>query len=132
MSKYLESKWIVRSLGSRETAAVRVKFLDLASLVVNLADGLDGIEMIHARVDADFVQDGDTGLLGGTIELMHGGRDIASCHDIGLPLDGRADDVGMIDERDEGDDDVVVRDLAVEIRGLDVQGDGGGARESGC
>ena len=40
---------------------VRVELENLASLLVNFSNDLDSVQVVYARVNANLVQDGDTG-----------------------------------------------------------------------
>ena len=79
----------------------------LSTLLMDLVNGLDGVEMINTGVKTDLIQDNNTSSLDLSVELPHGWRDVASGDDIGLALDRRLDDLSMVCVRNERDDEIV-------------------------
>lgn len=92
----------------------------LPALFMHFPNYLHSIQVVDPRVDANLVQNRDASLLSGRVELYHSRRDITRRDDLGLALDCRADNFGMIYERYERDDDVVICDGAVKLRPGDV------------
>jgi hypothetical protein len=66
---------------------------------MDLVDLLDGIEVVHARIDADFVQHSDSSILSILVTLANGIRNIASRHHIGATLDSTLDDCSVVNVR---------------------------------
>lgn len=58
---YLEFEGVVRSLWRRKAAAVRVELQNLTTLLMDLPDSLDSIEMVDSGVNTDLIQDCDAG-----------------------------------------------------------------------
>lgn len=105
--------------GSGEAAAVGAEFEDLwrgvntgkltgslieaylAALPMNLADRLDGIEVIDARINPNFIHDNNTRLLHLALQLAHSGRYIACSDHVRLAFNGSFDDAGVPHERYE-------------------------------
>jgi hypothetical protein len=81
---------------------------------VDLVNGKDSRQVVDTGVKTDLVHDSDTSLLGGGIELHHGGRDVGGCDDILLLADGRLDDGGVECVGDQADDNVNLGDFSVE------------------
>lgn len=80
---------------------------------------------------ANLVHDGDAGLLGGLVQLHHGGRDVARGDDVLLGPDGGLDDGRVPGVGDQADDEVVLGDLGVEGRVVaGIERDGGGALDA--
>ena len=80
-----------------------------------LVDGLDRIQVVHTGVKADLVHDNDARLLDLLLKLADRGADVARRHHVRLALDRGLDDVDVVDVRDKRDDEVVVRDLLLEL-----------------
>lgn len=72
----LVSKWVVAGFGCWETTAVAEEAGDLAAGLVDLVNGLDGVQVVNTGVETNLVHDSDACLLGCGIELQHGGRDV--------------------------------------------------------
>lgn len=72
----LVTERVVGRLRGGQAAAVAEEGLDLAAGGVHLLDGLDGVQVVDARVQTDLVHDRDAGVLGGLVELHHGGGDV--------------------------------------------------------
>lgn len=89
---------------------------DLATLGVNLADSLNGVQMVDTRVKANLVHDDDPSLLRLFVELPDSRRNVAGGHDIGLALDGGLDDSGVVGIGNERDDEIVGSNFALEVR----------------
>ena len=60
----------------------------LATSCMDFGDLLDRVQVVDARVDADFVEHGYTGGRDGGGESENGGRDIACGHDVGARFGG--------------------------------------------
>lgn len=58
---YLEFEGVVRSLWRRKAAAVRVELQNLTTLLMDLPNSLDSIEMVDSGVNTDLIQDCDAG-----------------------------------------------------------------------
>ena len=87
----------------------------LAALLVHLVDRLDRVQVVDAGVKADLVHDDDPRLLDLVLELADAGADVARRDNVRLALDRGLDDVDVVDVRDKRDDEVVVRDLLLEL-----------------
>lgn len=98
---------------------------------MNLANGLDSIKVVHTRINANLVQDGNASILGRSVKLSHRRRHITCSDDMSLALDCRPDNVCVIDERNERDYKVVFGNVAIQIGGFDVEGDGSCIGSSG-
>lgn len=86
---------------------------------------------VGKRTKANLVHDGDAGLLGGLVQLHHGGRDVARGDDVLLGPDGGLDDGRVPGVGDQADDEVVLGDLGVEGRVVaGIERDGGGALDA--
>lgn len=72
----LVTERVVRVLGSGQTTTVGPETGDLAAGLVHLIDSLDSIQVVQTRIQANLVEDGDAGVLGGLIQLLHGWRDV--------------------------------------------------------
>lgn len=70
--------------------------------------------MIDTGVQADLVHDHDPGVLALFLQLLHRRRDVRRGDDVFLVPDGRFDDAGMVDIRDEADDEVTLLECGVE------------------
>lgn len=104
---------------------------DLATLLVDLTDGLDSIQMIDTRVKTDLVHNDDTSLLRLLVELSDSRGNVAGSHNVGLALDGGLDDGGVVGIGDERDDEVMSSNFALEISsGVNVKGDGARVRKA--
>ena len=98
---------------------------------MNLVDGLDSVQVVDTRVQADLVEDGDAGILGLLVESHHGLGDVGCGDNMLLDLDGGLDDDGVEGVGNEGDDQVVLGDLLLErIRVGDVERDGASVLET--
>jgi hypothetical protein len=73
---------------------------------VYLVDGLDGIQVVNAGIEANLVQDSDACILGFLVELPESRRNVACSDDWLLVLDGCFDDCRMKDVWDEGNDKI--------------------------
>jgi hypothetical protein len=82
---------------------------------MNFVNHLDGVEVIHTRINAHLVQNGNTGGLGLIIKLPDGIRDVTRRHDVCTTLDSSLNDSGMISVWNERNDNVVSRDMFGEI-----------------
>jgi len=92
---------------------------------VHLVDGLDGVQVVDTRVEADLVHDDDTCLLGRFFESSHCGRDVAGGDDMSFALDSCLDYCSVVSVRNEGDDQVVGGDSGFKCsRIIDIQRDG--------
>ena len=87
----LVAEGVVGALWGWEAAAVGEERVDLASLLVDVVDHLEGVKVVNARIDADLVHDGDASILGLLIQLPHERVDIARGDHVFLELDGRLD-----------------------------------------
>jgi hypothetical protein len=77
------------------------------------------------RVQSNLVHDRDASLLAVLLQLLHGRRDVRRRHDILLGPNGALDHLGVEGVRDEGDDQVDLRELLVESGIIaHVEGDG--------
>ena len=61
--------------------------LYLSAFIVNLVNLLDGIEVVHAGIDTNFIQHDDAGFLRRSIQLFDGRRNIAGGDDVGSAFD---------------------------------------------
>ena len=97
----------------------------------SVSDCLGESRFVTRHTHANLVHDGDTSILGGLVELHHGGRDVTGGDDILLLTDGGLDDEVVEDVGDQADDEVVLGNLGVESGlVLDVDGDGSGALDA--
>jgi len=87
----LVAKRVVGALWGREATTVGEEGVNLASLLVDVVDHLEGVKVVNARIDADLVHDGDASILGLLIQLPHERVDIARGDHVFLELDGRLD-----------------------------------------
>ncbi len=55
----LVAERVVSGFGSGQATTVGEERLDLATLSVNVVDGLDGVEVVETRVETDLVHDRD-------------------------------------------------------------------------
>lgn len=91
----LVAERVVRAVRSRESTAVREELLDLqqkneikisvdfinarifyadlSTLLVNLVDGLDSVQVVDTWVKADFVHDNDASITSSLVKSAHGG-----------------------------------------------------------
>ena len=77
-------------------------------------------------IQPNLVHDGDAGRLGLLVELHHGRRDIARCHDMLFISDGRLHDDGVESVRDQADDKVMLNNFGIEgLLVVDVERDRG-------
>lgn len=98
----------------------------LASSLVNIVDGLDGVQVVDTGVEADLVHHDDTGSLYLRLELLHGVRDVRGGDDVLLGLDRGLDDSGVEGVWNQGDDNVVLADSVEERIGIGyIQREGG-------
>jgi len=74
---------------------------------MNFVDGLDGVQMINARIKANLVEYDYTSSLCLGIKLSHSRVDVAGGDDVRLALDSCTDNGGMIRVGDEGNHKVV-------------------------
>ena len=114
----LVAEWVRRSLWRREPAAVREERLDLATCIVDVLDGLDGIQMVKTRVQADFVEHGDASCLNLWLERTDRVGHVRSRDDVDLVLACSLDDIRMVDVRDQRNDQVVLLDGRAERRSI--------------
>lgn len=142
---------VVGAFRGGETAAVGEEAGDFAALGVDLfagisillfsfcfmewetylGDGLNGIEMVNARIKANFVHNGDARLLAVFLELQHSRRDVGGSHDVRLGADTGLDDQGVEGVRDQGDGQVDLFQGLVEGGIIvNVEGDGLGVFEA--
>lgn len=92
---------------------------------MDLADGLNSVQVIDTRVKADLVHNDDTSLLRLLVEFSDSRGNVAGGHNVGLPFDGGLDDGGVVGIGDERDDEVVGSNFALEVSsGVNVKGDG--------
>ncbi|KAH3669334.1 hypothetical protein OGAPHI_001455 [Ogataea philodendri] len=111
----LVSQWIVGILRSRQTTTVRQERGDLTAGLVDLVDGLDGIQVVNTWVQTDLVHDNNTGFLDRWLQLLQSWRDVRGGHDIGmLGLDGSLDNASVVDVWDQRDHNIVLVDLFVQ------------------
>ncbi|KAB8349840.1 hypothetical protein FH972_023853 [Carpinus fangiana] len=110
----LVAERVVGRLGRGQAAAEGEEGGDLAAGAVNLVDGLDGVQVVDARVEADLVEHGDAGCLGLVVELLHLRVDVRGGDHVDLVLDGRLEDGGVEGVGNERDDDVLACDGGVE------------------
>lgn len=104
---------------------------DLATLLVDLADGLDGVQVIDTRVKTNLVHNDNTSLLRLLIELSDSRGNVAGSHNVGLAFDGGLNDGGVVGVGDERDDEVVGGNFALEVSGgVNVKGDGARVRKA--
>jgi hypothetical protein len=66
-----------------------------SALVVDFGNLLDGIQMVDAGINANFIQDRDARFLCSRIQFLDGRRDITSRDYVRFALDGRLDDGAM-------------------------------------
>ena len=110
----LVAERVRRSLGRRQTAAERAERLHLAAGLVDVGDGLDGVQVVETGVEADLVHDRDAGSLDLGLQGADGVRHIRRRDDVDLVLACRADHSCMVRVRDERDDEVVRLDRGAE------------------
>lgn len=71
----------------------------------------------------NLVHDGDASILGGLVELEHGGGDVAGSDDMLLLADSRLDDGSVESVGDQADDEVVLGDFGVKgLVVVDIEG----------
>lgn len=105
---------------------------NLSTLLVDLLNGLYGVQVVDTRVKANLVHDNDTSILGSLVKLTYGWRDVASSDDVGLTLDSGLDNSSVVGIRDQRDDEVMGSDGGLESLGVvHIEGDGTGARKVG-
>lgn len=68
---------------------------------------LDSVKVINTRVQADLIHDNDSSFLCLSIQLAHGGGNVARGNNMGLSLDSGLDDSSVISVRDERDHQVM-------------------------
>ena len=81
---------------------------------MHLVDRLDRVQVVVAGVESDLVQHHDPRLLDLVLEFADPGADVARRHHVRLALDRCLDHVDVVGVRDEGDDEVVLRDRLLE------------------
>jgi len=92
---------------------------------VHLVNGLDGVQVVDTRVEANLVHDNNTCFLGRFFEGSHRGRDVASGDDMSLALDSCLDYYSVVSVRNEGDNEVVGGDSGFKCSCIiDIQRDG--------
>lgn len=91
---------------------------------MDFSNGLDSIQVVDTRVNANLVQDCDASLLCRTVELAHRRGHVARSDHVCLGFDRRPYDIGMVYKGNERDDEVMFGDVTVEVGRLDVEGDG--------
>lgn len=125
----LVAKRVVGILGGRKTTTVRKERGDLTLLLVDLLDGLDGVEVIDSGIETDLVHDNNTGVLDLLLKSFDSRRDVTGGDDVLLVTDSGLDDLDVVDVRDQRDDNIVLRDSLVEL-GLVLDIDGLGSSDS--
>lgn len=128
----LVAQGVIRSLGGRKATAVAEEALDLSAGLVNLVNGLDGVQVVQTGVKTNLVHDRDTSVLALLVQLHHGRGDVAGGDDMLLLADGRLDDGGVEGVGNQADDKVVLGHLGVQ--GLvvgHIEGDGGSILDTG-
>ncbi len=92
--------------------------------LVNLVNCLDGIQVINPRIDANLVKDGDPSLLGSSVQLGHGRRDIRRRHDVALVFDGRENDADVVRIGNQRNDEIRVGNRSVQVGVVeDIEGE---------
>jgi len=102
----LVTQWVVRVLGGGETTAVGEEGLDLTTSLVDLVNGLDGVQVVDTRVQTNLVEDNDAGLLGLVLKLKHGRGDVRSGDNVLLLSNGRLDNSGVVSVGDQGNNKI--------------------------
>ena len=93
----------------------------LPALGVHLVDRLDRVQVVDARVKPDLVHHHNPRFLDLVLQLPNSGADVARRYYVRLALDRCLDHVDVVGVRDEGDDEVVLRDRLLErslLRGI--------------
>lgn len=127
----LVAKRVVRALWCWETTAVRQETGNLATSLVDLRDGLDSVKVVKTWVEANLVEDGDSSLLGLLVERHHGVRDVGSCDNILLLVDGSLDNLCVEGVWDQRDDQVNLADLLLQRLSIgNIDSDGIGVLEA--
>ena len=78
------------------TAKAAPRVIYLAAFSVYLHNLLDSIQVIHARIHADLVEDYDPGLPRWSVQLSYSIRDVTCCYDVGLVFNGKLDNGSVI------------------------------------
>ena len=99
---------------------------------MDLINGLDGIQMINARIHANLIQHSDASLLCLLLERANLRRHIACGDHIRLASNSRSNYAGVVGEWHKGYNHIVVRNTAVELWGGNIERDGIGASTSCC
>ncbi|KAH3667614.1 hypothetical protein OGATHE_003137 [Ogataea polymorpha] len=111
----LVSQRIVRIFWCWKTTTVRQERGDLTTGLVDLVDGLDGVQVVDTWVQADLVHHDNAGLLDGWLQLSQSRRDVGGGDDVGvLRLDCSPDDGSVVDVWNQRDDNIVLIDLSVQ------------------
>jgi hypothetical protein len=88
----------------------------LSTLLMNLANGFDSVQVVDTRIDTNLVQHGDASILCLLLEFTNGRRYIACGDDVCSAFDSRPNDSRMVDKWDEGDNEVVFGDATIKLR----------------
>lgn len=72
----LVTEWVTAVLWRWETTTVAEEACDLAAGLMDLVNGLDSVQVIDTRIKSNLVHDSNASLLGCTIQLHHGGRNV--------------------------------------------------------
>ena len=90
-----------------------------------LVDGLDSVQVVNTRIEADLIHDNDASLLDRFVESAHRRRDVASGDDMSLSLNSCLYYCGVVSVRNKGDYKVVVGNSGFKCsRIVDIQRDG--------
>ncbi len=85
---------------------------------MNLAYRLNSIQMIDPWIKTNFVHDHDTSFLGSGVKLPLCWRDVACSDDVSLSFNSSLNDVGMICVRNEGDNQLMLRNFRLKSGGV--------------
>ena len=117
---------IVGALGRRKSAAVGDERFDFAAALVDLLETFHGQQVVDARIESDFVDDGDSGVDGALVQLFHGVGQVAGRHHVGLGGDALFGNQRMQRVRQQRHHHVRLVDQLLQLVRLvvDVQQDG--------
>ena len=98
----------------------------LATLSVDLINDLDSIQVVNTGIKTNLIHHDDTSRFCLRIQLLHSRGDVAGSDYMRLALDCSLNDSGVIDVRNQGNDDIIGCDFLFKSSGIvDIQGNTG-------
>lgn len=74
---------------------------------MNLANGLNSVQVVNTGIETNFVHDDDSSLLSSSVEFPHSWGDVAGGDYVSFALDSGLDDLCVEDVGDQRDDKVM-------------------------